>query len=121
MPIANISGVDLGPYSPKIPFYYGKWQKKIISSSSNKMIVIFKTDAFIEEIGFSASLHYSPIPSNECQSGLDMTEKNIKSPKYPLLYNNGIKCKWLITVPHGLHITLKFLEIDVRFSVVTII
>ena len=115
MPIANITGVDFGPYASKLPFYFSKWQKKIISSSSNKMIVVFRTDDFIEEIGFSASIRYSPIPIKECQTGLDMNEKIIQSPNYPHLYNNDIECKWLITVPYGLHITLKFLEIDVRF------
>ena len=115
MPIANITGVDFGPYSSKIPFIASKWKKKIFSSSSNKMCVVFRTDAHIEETGFSASISYTPIPSKECQTGLNMTEKNVKSPNYPQLYHNDIKCKWLITVPYGLHITLKFLEIDVRF------
>ena len=83
------------------------------------MIVIFRADHFTEEIGFSASIHYSPMPSKECETGLDVTEKRIQSPNYPLLYNNNIKCKWLITVPFGLHITLKFLEIAVRFFILS--
>ena len=100
------------------------WQKKIISSTSNKMLVVFRSDdldqTFEEYYGFSTSIHYSPLPRKECEAGLDMTKNTIQSPKYPDSYDNNLACKWLISVPHGSHITLKFLLLEVGFLVISI-
>ena len=130
--IANLSGIDNGPMSyHKHP--WGHWQKNIISSTSNTMLVEFRSDSdVIEEFkklddfqyydyarnGFSAFIHYSQLPSIECEAGLDMSKQTIQSPKYPDSYDNNLACKWLISVPHGSHITLKFLEFDVRFLII---
>ena len=110
-----LSYLDNGPL-----FYYDhheNWQKKIISSTSNKMLVVFRSDdldeTFEEYFGFSTSIHYSPLPSKECEAGLDMNMKTIQSPNYPDSYDNNLSCKWLISVPHGSHITLKFLQLHV--------
>ena len=84
------------------------------------MLVEFRSDAILEYTGFSASIHYSPLTSKECDEGLNMTMKTIQSPNYPYLYTNGLSCKWLITVSHGSHISLKFLQFDVRISVILI-
>ena len=92
---------------------YSYWQKKIVSSTSNKMLVEFRSDDEFEFIGFSTFIHYSQLPSKECENGLDMTMKTIQSPKYPDSYDHNLVCKWLISVPHGSHITLKFLQLDV--------
>ena len=95
---------------------YSYWQKKIVSSTSNKMMVEFKTnDDDNEFIGFSTFIHYSQLPSKECENGLDMTMKTIQSPRYPDSYDHNLVCKWLISVSHGSHITLKFLLLDVGF------
>ena len=124
--IANLDGTDRGPYTSEYSIdnrnhnmnYIGRssWQKKIISSSGNNMLIEFKSDAVNEEIGFSASIHYLALPSKECESGLDMTIKIIQSPNYPNIYNNNLFCKWLISVPHDSHITLKFSQFDVKSS-----
>ena len=106
--IASLTSPDNGPDN-----YYSRWQKKIISSTSNKMLVEFRSDNVWQFIGFSASIHYSPLPSKDCEVGLDMTKKTIQSPNYPDSYDNNLSCKWLISVPHGSHITLKFLQLDV--------
>ena len=110
--IASLTSLDFGPQS-----YYSKsnWQKKIISSSSNNMLVEFRSDNVIEEIGFSSSIYYSPLPSKECEKGLDMTMKTIQSPNHPDMYDNNLACKWLISVSHGSHITLEFLQFNVRY------
>ena len=89
------------------------WQKKIISSTSNKMLVEFISDHNYEFIGFSTSIHYSQLPSKECKMGLDMIKKTIQSPNYPDSYRNNLACKWLISVPHGFHMKLRFLQFDV--------
>ena len=79
------------------------------------MLVEFRSDDGLEFIGFSTFIHYSQLPSKECENGLDMTMKTIQSPKYPDSYDHNLVCKWLISVPHGSHITLKFLLLDVGF------
>ena len=110
--IASLSSHDTGPES----FWpHSDWKKKIISSESNNLSVEFRSDEFGEGVGFSASIHYSPLPSNECENGLNMAMKTIQSPNYPDLYANDLSCKWLISVPHGSHIILNFLQFDVRF------
>ena len=114
--IASLTGPDMGPIEDPWHYsdnYYSYWHKKIISSTSNKMLVEFRSDDFWSWIGFSASIHYSPLPRKECEVGLDMTKKTIQSPNYPDSYDNNLSCKWLISVPHGSHITLKFLQLDV--------
>ena len=112
--IASLTGTDDGPISSEIPYLDSShWYRKIISSTNNKMLVEFRSDDVAETEGFSASIHYSPLPRKECDAGLDMTKKTIQSPNYPDLYNNNMSCKWLISVPHGSHITLKFLHLDV--------
>ena len=82
------------------------------------MLVEFRSDNFDRElfdvsIGFSASIHYSPLPRKECKLGLDMTKKTIQSPNFPDSYDNNLTCKWLISVPHGSHIILEFLQFNV--------
>ena len=79
------------------------------------MLVEFRSDDNHEKDGFSASIYYSIFPSKECQKGLDMIKKTIQSPNYPDLYSNNMFCKWLISVPDGSHITLKFLQHEVGF------
>ena len=115
--IASLTGQDNGPESD---FSSSYWQRKIISSSSNSMLVEFRSDDVNEEIGFSAFIHYSPLPNKQCEKGLDMTMKTLQSPNYPDSYDNNLVCKWLISVPHGSHITLKFLQFDVSFFVISI-
>ena len=112
--IASLYGPDFGPESH---FLYSHWQKKIISSTSKAMLVEFRSDDVREEIGFSASIHYSPMPFKQCENALDMAKKTIQSPNYPDFYENNLSCKWLISVPDNFHITLKFLQFDVRFLV----
>ena len=111
--IASLSGLDFGPQSFLKDFHNSRWQKNIISSTSNKMLVEFRSDVVDEMEGFSSFIHYSPLPSKECEAGLDMTKKTIQSPNFPDSYDSNLSCKWLISVPHGSHITLKFLQLDV--------
>ena len=117
--IASLSGQDNGPQSKDGPALdhldVSYWQKKIISSTGNKLLVEFRSDDFGEWDGFSAFIHFSPLPSKQCENGLDLTTKTIQSPNYPDSYNNNLVCKWLISVPHGSHIKLKFVEFDVIF------
>ena len=77
------------------------------------MLVEFRSDSSWEGIGFSASIYYSPLPSKQCENGLNMNKKTIQSPNYPDSYDSNLSCKWLISVPDSSHITLKILQLDV--------
>ena len=110
--LAYLNGLDIGP---KSQFMNSNWEKKIISSSANKMMIEFRSDDFLEWGGFSASINYYPIQSNECQSWLNMNDRSLKTPDYPNLYDKNISCKWLITVRHGYYISLKFLDFEVIY------
>ena len=112
--IASLTGPDLGPISFEDPYLFSLWHKKIISSTYNKMLVEFRSGEIDEGVGFSASILYSPLPNKECRNGLDMAIKRIQSPNHPDLYDNNLSCKWLISVPHGSHIILNLLQLDVR-------
>ena len=114
--VSRLSGPDAGPKSKKAD---GNWDKKIISGSTNKMMIEFKSDDTLEYTGFSLSIQFSPLKNEMCESCLDMEEKTLKSPNYPNSYGNNISCNWLITAQHGFHITLKLLEFDVKYSVLT--
>ena len=136
MVIASLYDIDMGPIPDDsndflvASFFHSYWHKKIISSTSNNMLVEFRADSFQKVLGigggvsdkrgFSTSIHYLPLPIKECKDGLNMTMKTIQSLNYPDSYDNSLSCKWLISVPYGSHITLKFLLFDVRFLVVSI-
>ena len=113
--VAYLSGSDAGP---KFVDATSNWDKKSISSSTNKMNIEFKSDDFWEAKGFSANIQFTPITSEECESWLDMNKKTLKSPNYPQLYHNSRECRWLITVDHDNHITLNFVGLDVRYHLI---
>ena len=108
--LAYLNGLDIGP---KSQFMNSNWEKKIISSSDNQMMIEFQSDDFLEWGGFSASINYHPIQSDECQSWLNMNDGTLKTPDYPNSYDKNISCKWLITVRHRYYISLKFLDFEV--------
>ena len=110
--IANLTGPDAGP---KSKFAYSNWEKKVISSSSNKMMVEFKSDDTLEYTGFSLSIQFTPFQNDMCQSCLDMEQKTLKSPNYPKSYGNNVTCYWIITAQHGYHITLELQELNVKY------
>ena len=114
--ISNITGIDMGPYSYGYPFHFSNWKKKVISSSSNKMMVKFQSDDFGEYGGFSATITYSSIQNNACETSLDMNRMIIQSPNYPNPYSNNLTCNWIITAEQGFHITLEFLIFEVSFN-----
>ena len=112
--VAHLTGPDIGPrYTTEM----ANWDKKIISSSTNKMNIEFKSGEYhgYEYKGFSAIIFFTPFPNIECQSWLDMNKKILKSPNYPKPYHTSKKCSWLITVDHDYHITLNIIELHVRY------
>ena len=113
--IAYLTGPDKGPKSELI---VSNWNKKIISISTNKMNIEFKSDDLWKNKGFSTNIFFTPIPNKECESWLDMNKKILKSPNYPQPYHNSKKCSWLITVDHDYHITLNIIELYVGYKII---
>ena len=110
--ISRLTGPDAGPKSKDAT---GNWEKKVISSSSNKMMVEFKSDDTIEHTGFSLSIQFTPFQNDFCQSCLDMEQKTLKSPNYPKSYGTNVSCDWLITAQQGFHIALELQEFNVKY------
>ena len=98
-------------------YYIITWKKKVIRSSSHRMMVEFHSgiaSQFDGFSGFSAFISYSLFEKKECIDGLDMKNGILKSPNHPNPYGNNISCNWLITVGYGFHITLIFTDFNVR-------
>ena len=108
-----MTGPDRGPKSESS---FSNWNKKIISISTNRMTIEFKSEGLLKNIGFSANIYFTTIPNKECESWLDMNKKTLKSPNYPQQYHNYKKCSWLITVDHYYHIILDIREFCVRYQ-----
>ena len=113
--MAHLTGPDVGPKSESLQSH---WDKKIISSSTTKMNIQFKSDDLYHMKGFSAKIYFTPIPNKYCESWLDMNKKIFESPNYPQPYHNSMKCSWLITVDHDYHIILNFTELYVRYQII---
>ena len=111
--VAYLTGPDEGPISQS---FVSNWKKKIISSSTNKLKIEFKSDDIWEQKGFSANIFFTNFTNKECKSWLDINKKILKSPNYPQTYHNSTKCHWLITVDLDSHITLNIIELYVRIS-----
>ena len=107
-----MSGQDVGP---KSQMTYSNWEKKIISSSYNMMVVEFKSNDKIQGTGFSLNIQFTPMENPICESCLNMEEKTLKSPNHPKSYGNNVSCNWLITAEHGFHITLTLQDFDVKY------
>ena len=112
--ISRLSGPDAGP---KSQFIYSNWEYKTISSSSNKMMIEFKSDDTVENTGFSLSIQFTPFQNDVCQSCLNMDQKTLKSPNYPKSAGKFVTCSWIITTQHGLHIKLELKEFNVNYFV----
>ena len=115
--VAFLTSTDRGP-SSKLDI--SNWNKKIISSSTNRINIEFNSDDIWKNIGFSANIYFKQFPKKECESWLDMNKKTFKSPNYPQTYHNTKKCSWLITVDHDNHITLHVGEFYVRYEMLII-
>ena len=110
--IARLLGTDSGPKSKLTSSY---WEDKVISASSNNIMVEFKSDNHLEYIGFSATIQFNLLNKTKCESWMDMNDKMLQSPSFPNSYGNNIFCNHLITVKPAFHIILDFLEFDVGF------
>ena len=122
--ITRLSGPDKGP---KSEYTTSNWEEKVISISSNYMMVEFKSDDQNLDSegkkmskGFSATIHFTLMQNKTCDSWMDMNNQILQSPNYPNSYGKNIICKYLITIKPNFHIKLDFLEFDVSFLIIPI-
>ncbi|KAM8930212.1 CUB domain-containing protein 2 [Pelodytes ibericus] len=89
--------------------YCGTTKPPDTISSSNELLVVFKSDFNIGGRGFKA--YFS---SGECQELFTAVKGNITSPRYPDLYPNNINCHWNIQLLPGFRIKMFFQDIELE-------
>ncbi|KAK9538749.1 hypothetical protein VZT92_003899 [Zoarces viviparus] len=80
-----------------------------IVTTSNHLLVIFKSDFNIGGRGFKAYYY-----SGECQQVLSAVNGNFSSPHFPNIYPNNINCHWSVTLAAGYRIKLFFPVMDLE-------
>ncbi|XP_029559757.1 CUB domain-containing protein 2 [Salmo trutta] len=93
--------------------YCGGEKPPKIVTTSNQLLVVFKSDFNIGGRGFKAYYY-----SGECQQVLSVPSANFTSPHYPNIYPNNINCHWTINLAGGYRIQLFFnaMELEDRNS-----
>nr|XP_055058617.1 CUB domain-containing protein 2 [Misgurnus anguillicaudatus]XP_055058618.1 CUB domain-containing protein 2 [Misgurnus anguillicaudatus] len=93
--------------------YCGNERPTNTITTSNQLLVVFKSDFNIGGRGFKAYYY-----SGECQQVLKTISGNFTSPQYPNIYPNNINCHWTINLAAGYRIKLFFpiLELEDRNS-----
>ncbi|XP_069593736.1 CUB domain-containing protein 2 [Ranitomeya imitator] len=93
----------------QVRHYCGTTKPPDTTSSSNELLVVFKSDFNIGGRGFKA--YYS---SGECQDVFTAVKGNITSPRYPDMYPNNIICQWNIQLTQGFRIKLFFRDLELE-------
>ncbi|KAM9844994.1 CUB domain-containing protein 2 [Aulostomus maculatus] len=89
--------------------YCGTDKPANIVTSSNQLLVVFKSDFNIGGRGFKAYYY-----SGECQQVLSAVTGNFTSPHFPNIYPNNINCHWSISIATGYRIKLFFPVMDLE-------
>ncbi|TST47744.1 CUB domain-containing protein 2 [Bagarius yarrelli] len=89
--------------------YCGNERPPNTVSTSNQLLIVFRSDFNIGGRGFKA--HYY---SAECQQVLNGISGNFTSPSYPNIYPNNMKCHWSLHLPPGYRIKLFFPLIELE-------
>ncbi|XP_063316962.1 CUB domain-containing protein 2 [Pelmatolapia mariae] len=89
--------------------YCGADKPSNIITTSNQLLVVFKSDFNIGGRGFKAYYY-----SGECQQVLSHVSGNFSSPNFPNIYPNNINCHWSITLAAGYRIKLFFPLMDLE-------
>uniref|UniRef100_A0A4W3J1X0 CUB domain containing protein 2 n=1 Tax=Callorhinchus milii TaxID=7868 RepID=A0A4W3J1X0_CALMI len=80
-----------------------------IVSSTNQLLLVFKSDFNIGGRGFKASYF-----SGECQQVFTAITGNFSSPRYPNIYPNNINCHWTVQQPPGYRVKVQFLHFELE-------
>ncbi|CAL9689323.1 unnamed protein product [Knipowitschia caucasica] len=78
-------------------------------TTSNQLLVVFKSDFNIGGRGFKAYYY-----SGECQQVLSGISGNFSSPHFPTIYPNNINCHWSVSLSPGYRIKLFFTAMDLE-------
>ncbi|XP_036410589.1 CUB domain-containing protein 2 [Megalops cyprinoides] len=78
-------------------------------TTSNQLLVVFKSDFNIGGRGFKAYYY-----SGECQQVFTAIRGNFTSPHYPNVYPNNINCHWTITLAAGYRVKLFFTSMELE-------
>ncbi|XP_041658936.1 CUB domain-containing protein 2 [Cheilinus undulatus] len=89
--------------------YCGADKPPNIVTTSNQLLVVFKSDFNIGGRGFKAYYY-----SGECQQVLSAVSGNFSSPHFPNIYPNNINCHWSISLAAGYRIKLFFPIMDLE-------
>ena len=84
-----------------------------LTSSSNVLTLVFKSDSSISREGFSAS-YVALDGSMICGGEYHSTIGRIRSPGWPNNYGHNRECAWKIQVPVGQQIMLNFTVFDLE-------
>ncbi|CAN9502742.1 unnamed protein product [Ophioblennius macclurei] len=78
-------------------------------TTSNQLLVVFKSDFNIGGRGFKAYYY-----SGECQQVLSSVSGNFSSPHFPNIYPNNVNCHWSVALAAGYRIKLYFPLLDLE-------
>ncbi|KAJ1170309.1 hypothetical protein NDU88_002187 [Pleurodeles waltl] len=92
-----------------IDHYCGTMKPPDVISSSNELMVMFKSDFNIGGRGFKAHFY-----SGECHEVYTAVKGNFSSPQYPNSYPNNINCHWAVQLPLGFRIKVFFMDLELE-------
>ncbi|CAI9621346.1 unnamed protein product [Staurois parvus] len=104
-----VAVLDGNGIEEQVRHYCGTTKPPDITSTSNELHVVFKSDFNIGARGFKA--HFS---SGECQDVFKAVKGNISSPRYPEMYPNNIICQWNVQLPPGFRIKMFFRDLELE-------
>ncbi|XP_015210799.1 CUB domain-containing protein 2 [Lepisosteus oculatus] len=78
-------------------------------SSSNRLLVVFRSDFNIGGRGFKAYYY-----SGECQQIFTAIKGNFSSPQYPDIYPNNINCHWTVSLAAGYRVKLYAADMELE-------
>lgn len=84
-------------------------QGRVITSHTNFVFLIFKTDNFLSQRGFE--IHFDGAQTG-CGGKLRTPTGDITSPNYPRAIAHSSSCEWLIEISESSRIQLKFVDLD---------
>uniref|UniRef100_A0A4W3IJ99 CUB domain containing protein 2 n=1 Tax=Callorhinchus milii TaxID=7868 RepID=A0A4W3IJ99_CALMI len=87
-----------------------------IVSSTNQLLLVFKSDFNIGGRGFKASYFSGEAnkTNSECQQVFTAITGNFSSPRYPNIYPNNINCHWTVQQPPGYRVKVQFLHFELE-------
>ncbi|XP_046746481.1 cubilin-like [Diprion similis] len=100
-----------GPFSELIDTYCGNVIPPPITSSTNRMWIRFVTDGTLNGNGVTATLEALRNPCGNTSLLIQNYTQVLTSPKFPGVYDAGLRCRWFLSYPGGRSIRWKSLTI----------